>query len=99
MNQLMMAALNGHLELCKLLMDTHGLDPTIRTEHDGLAHLFAENAGHSKTAALVKKRYEDLQEKARRDRAEHPDRGPNYVPQETPSVAPSILNLTHINQP
>jgi hypothetical protein len=97
MNQLMMAALNGHADLCKLLMDACGLDPTIRTEHDGLAHLFAENAGHSKTAAMIKKRYEDIQEKARRDRAEHPDRGPNYVPQETPSVAPSVFNLAQIS--
>jgi hypothetical protein len=41
-NQLMVAALNGHTELCKLFMDYYNLDPTIKTERDGLAHEFAE---------------------------------------------------------
>lgn len=38
----MIAAINGHTDLCRLFIDTYDIDAALKTEHGGLAHQFAE---------------------------------------------------------
>ncbi|KAI8908680.1 ankyrin repeat-containing domain protein [Powellomyces hirtus] len=46
MTTLMVAALNGHRDLCVELMDNWGADPSVKTDFGGTARSFAQQAGH-----------------------------------------------------
>lgn len=46
MTNLMMAAMNGHKELCKLLVSTYKCNPDVKTGHGHDSIQFAKNGGH-----------------------------------------------------
>ncbi|EGF79899.1 hypothetical protein BATDEDRAFT_35226 [Batrachochytrium dendrobatidis JAM81] len=56
MTSLMSAALNGHLELVRELMEKYGSDPTVRSEHGGTAKSFAETNGHRAIVNMIEER-------------------------------------------
>ncbi|KAI8925470.1 ankyrin repeat-containing domain protein [Entophlyctis helioformis] len=56
MTSLMIAALNGHKDLVKELMEKCGADPTVQSEHGGTAKSFAETAGHRLIVNLIEER-------------------------------------------
>ncbi|TPX31129.1 hypothetical protein SmJEL517_g05476 [Synchytrium microbalum] len=49
---LMMAALNGHVGLCRYLLENCHQDPNAKTELGGTARMFAESAGHQGVVEL-----------------------------------------------
>ncbi|KAI8914301.1 ankyrin repeat-containing domain protein [Gorgonomyces haynaldii] len=57
---LMTAALNGHRELVKALMDKWGCDPLVETEHGGTAKSFAESNGHRLIADLIAQKIAEM---------------------------------------
>ena len=52
---LMMAALNGHVGLCRFLIESCHQDANVKTELGGSARLFAEANGHSGVVELFDK--------------------------------------------
>lgn len=53
---LMSAALNGHRDLCRDLMDKWGCDPRIETDRGGSARSFSESQGHKEVAEMISQR-------------------------------------------
>nr|KAJ3415194.1 Fibronectin type 3 and ankyrin repeat domains protein 1 [Polyrhizophydium stewartii] len=56
MTSLMIAALNGHKDLVRELMEKYGADPTVQSEHGGTAKSFAETAGHRAIVLMIEER-------------------------------------------
>ncbi|RKO83628.1 ankyrin repeat-containing domain protein [Blyttiomyces helicus] len=56
MSTLMVAAMNGHLDLCVALVDRWRCDPRVVTEHGGTARSFAASAGHVHVATVLEER-------------------------------------------
>jgi ankyrin repeat protein len=57
---LMTAALNGHKDLCRELMDKWGADPRVETEHGGNAKSFSEAQGHRMVSEMISAKINEM---------------------------------------
>ncbi|KAJ3153264.1 hypothetical protein HDU89_000895 [Geranomyces variabilis] len=63
MTTLMVAALNGHLDLCCELMDNWAADPAAKTEFGGTARSFAQQAGHTQVVEAIDARLQSIKQR------------------------------------
>lgn len=60
MTHLMVSAMNGHKELCRELMEKHGMDPRIKNDRGWDALKYAECSGHVGAAKIIEERIDTL---------------------------------------